>query len=183
MPLSTQWNFGEKSPHPYAPYRSSDRTDATPRNAVFVAHHARLEDATQLTDGKQHNRLDYGMTKYFATGFGGDTLSNETGSYQYGDQPSYQREKRGDWRFSVDKFERLLTDAAAGVEAANGRVIPEALFADGFKTIKFLDSIKGNELLVQTMTDGKLTTKVIDEADLDPALARTFDKLDVYEQS
>ena len=40
---------------------------------------------------------------------------------------------------------------------------------------------KGNELLVQTVADGALFTKLIDKADLDPALARTFDKLDVYE--
>lgn len=177
MPLSTEWPVGARSPHSYAPYRSSDRTDTTPRNAVFVAHGAKLVD-NELTDNKQHNEFSYGMTKYF--GSYGPTLTNETGRYSYEDT-KFSREQRGDWRFSVDKFERLLNDAVAGVKAAPGREVPESVFADGWETIAFLDTIKGNELLVQTVADGTLYTKVMARADLSPELAKTFDKLDVLE--
>ncbi len=180
MPLTTDWPLGARSTHRFAPYRSSDRTDATPKNAVFVAANPRLADAPHMNTGKQHNQFDYGMTKYFGQSLGAPVLSNETGTIQY-ENARFQREERGDWRFSLGKFERLLDDAVAGLKAAQGRTVDEKVFADGWDTIALLDSLKATELLVQTVREGELTTKIIDKSELDPALAKTFDKLDVYE--
>ncbi|MCW2949358.1 MAG: hypothetical protein JWN41_371 [Thermoleophilia bacterium] len=169
-PPVTEHRTGQRSPHPFAPYRDSDFANGSPYYALYAAANPRFVADTRYVDGKPHAAVEFAQVKYYDDVWSGRVTAREHGVTRPGDLP--RTEQQIDKHLSLTELDGAIQQANEGLALTRGRDIAESMFTTSrYEAQKLFDSMKATELLVQTVRDGALTTKVVDTTALDPKLA------------